>query len=198
MSRSIDFFETQFRRQVDSGDLALNPFEAAALPYLRGRVLDFGCGLGNLALAAARNGCPVVALDGSPTAIRQLAGTSAREGLALEAIEADLGSYCVAGEFDTAVSIGLLMFLDCGAARHQLARLQDCVRPGGTAVVNVLIEGTTYLDMFDPAAHCLFGRDELGQRFAGWEILGESFDEFPAPGGTVKSFATVIARKPEA
>ncbi len=52
-SRSVEFFEAQFRRQIREGDFKLNPFETLALDYLRGDVLDLGCGLGNLALAAA-------------------------------------------------------------------------------------------------------------------------------------------------
>jgi len=59
LSHSIHFFETQFRQQVAAGALHLNPFETLALPYLRGRVLDYGCGLGNLAVAAAQGGCEV-------------------------------------------------------------------------------------------------------------------------------------------
>lgn len=158
--------------------------------------LDFGCGLGNLALAAARLGCSVVALDAAPTAIRHLAEISAREGLDLTAIAADLRTYAIAETFDAVVSIGLLMFFDCATARHQLAHLQDRVRPGGIAIVNVLIQGTSYLGMFDPAEYCLFARNELVQRFSGWKLLSHRFDDFPAPGNTIKSFVTVTAQKP--
>lgn len=195
MSQSVDFFEHQFRRQVASHDLALNPFETAALPYLTGRVLDFGCGLGNLAVAATRRGCSVLALDAAPTAVEHLRRRAQQEGLPIEAIEADLRTYELRESFDTVVSIGLLMFFDCADARRQLAQLQARVRPGGIAVINVLIEGTTYLDMFDPADHCLFGRDELRQTFAGWQILLESFDDFPIRDDAAKSFATLVARK---
>ena len=69
---SVRRFDEQFARQVREGDLRLNPFEAAALPYLSGRVLDYGCGLGNLAVAAARRGCTVVALDASAEAVGHL------------------------------------------------------------------------------------------------------------------------------
>lgn len=192
---SVRFFDAQFRRQVDAGDLALNPFESAALPYLRGDVLDYGCGLGNLAIEAARRGCAVRALDASPAAIEHVQRTSAREGLPLQAELADLRDHAIEGAFDVAVCIGLLMFLDCGSARRQLERLQGCVRPGGTAVVNVLIEGTTYLDMFCDAGHCLFRRGELAQRFAGWDIVSDRVDTFPAPGDTHKVFSTLIAHK---
>lgn len=193
---SIRFFDTQFRHQVQAADLRLNPFEQRALPYLRGRVLDYGCGLGNLALAAARQGCEVLALDGSPTAIAHLRAVAAGDGLPVEAREADLRRFDLAGEFDTVVSIGLLMFLDCPTAWRKLEELQAHLRPSGIAVVNVLEEGTTYLDMFDPSGHCLFTPDAVVQRFAGWDILSLAHEDFPAPGGELKRFVTLIARKP--
>lgn len=195
-THSIDFFDQQFERQVREHDLALNPFELAALPYLRGRVLDLGCGMGNLAVAAARQGCSVLALDASPAAIGHLSGVAAAEKLDLRARQADLRHYAIEEDFDTIVSIGLLMFFDCPNARRSLADIQDHVREGGAAIVNVLVEGTTYTDMFDAGGHCLFARGELADRFARWDVLHSAFDDFEAPGARLKSFATVIARKP--
>ena len=192
---SIRFFDAQFQRQVGAGDLHLNPFEEQALPYLQGRVLDYGCGLGNLSVAAARRGCDVVALDASATALRHLRECARSESLAICAQQADLRQFVLQDDYDAVVSIGLLMFFDCPTAFAQLAQLQAHVRPGGVAVVNVLVEGTTYLGMFDPAGHCLFARDEMLKRFAGWEILSMQASDFPAPGDTVKDFLTVIARK---
>jgi len=194
---SIRFFDAQFQRQLRDADLQLNPFEQATLPYLHGRVLDYGCGLGNLARAAARRGCTVLAMDASPTAIRHLREASSAESLPLEAVEADLRTHRLQESFDAVVSIGLLMFFACPTAFAQLAQLQSHVKPGGIAAINVLVEGTTYLDMFDPAGHCLFARDELPRRFAGWEILHLDRQDFAAPGARVKSFVTLIARKPQ-
>lgn len=193
---SIRFFDMQFKRQVQEGDLRLNPFEQVALPYLQGRVLDYGCGLGNLACAAARQGCSVLALGASPTAIRHLREVALAEALAIEASEVDLRAHELQEQFDAVVSIGLLMFFDCRTAFMQLANLQAHVKPGGIAAINVLVEGTTYLDMFDAAGHCLFARDEMPKRFAGWEILRADHQDFPAPGEQVKSFVTMIAKKP--
>jgi tellurite methyltransferase len=195
MTSSIQFFDAQFQRQVSTGDLALNPFERAALPHLRGRVLDFGCGLGNLAITAAQQGCSVVALDASHAAVEHIRHVARNEALALEAAEVDLRHYELAEDFDAVVSIGLLMFFDCPTAFRQLAHLQSRVRPGGIAVINVLIEGTTYLDMFD-ASHCLFARDEIRQRFAGWNVLSYEYQDFAAPTSRLKSFVTLIAQKP--
>lgn len=195
MSRSIDFFETQFRRQLADSDIALNPFEAQALPFLHGDVLDFGCGLGNLALAAAARGCRVLALDGAPTAIAHLQRRAGQAGLAINAVESDLRDYVIAQDFDAVVAIGILMFFDCVTAQRQLAALRERVRPGGIAVVNVLTTDTTFRDMFDPASYCLFERDALRPAFAGWSIEYESADTFSAPGRTKKCFATLIARR---
>lgn len=193
---SIRFFDTQFQRQLRDADLQLNPFEQLSLAHVRGRVLDYGCGLGNLALAAARRGCSVLALDGSPTAIAHLRQVAQAESLSIQAGEADLRTFKLEDEFDTVLCIGLLMFFDCPTARRQLAGLQASVRPGGVAVVNVLVEGTSYLDMFDREGHCLFARDELAQQFAGWTILHDEHQDFAAPNGLCKRFATVVARKP--
>lgn len=195
-SNSVTFFDRQFRQQVENQDFQLNPFELAALPYLKGRVLDFGCGLGNLAMAAAEQGSSVLALDASPTAIAALRRRAQASALPVEAIEADLRHYRIDEDFDCVASIGLLAFFDCATALRVLAMLQDRVRRGGIIAINTLIEGTSYLDMFGKADYCLFARDELPGRFAGWEVLHSGFPNFDAPGQTIKSFVTLIARKP--
>jgi tellurite methyltransferase len=194
---SVDFFEAQFRAQARVGQFALNPFETLALPFVRGRVLDLGCGLGNLSIEAARRGCQVVALDGSPAAIAGVRERAAAERLQVESREQDLGSYRIAETFDTIVAIGLLMFLPRTRALELLDDIKAHVRPGGCVVVNVLVEGTTYLDMFEPGHYYLFAEHELEERFAGWNVLESCAHRFDAPGSTVKVFATVVAtRKP--
>lgn len=195
LNATIRFFDAQFARQVAAGDFALNPFEAAALPHLYGRVLDFGCGLGNLSIHAARNGCRVVALDASPTAIEHLRLVASHEGLDVDARVADLREFALEDSFDCIVCIGLLMFFDCPTAFALLDRLKANVRPGGCAVVNVLIEGTTYVAMFSAEGHCLFPAHELERRLADWSLVAYELQDFPAPGDTVKRFATAIARR---
>ena len=195
-NRSVEFFDRQFEQQIQQTEGELNPFEQAALPHLRGRVLDFGCGMGNLAMAAARAGCSVLALDASEVAIAHLRELASAECLPVEAQVADLSHYRVSGGFDTIVSIGLLMFFDCATAQRVLTELQDRLAPGGSMVVNVLVEGTNYMHMFDPNAHCLFPRNFLQTQFAGWQVIALWHQDFAAPGNTVKSFATIVARKP--
>ena len=196
MSDSVRFFENQFQRQVNAREFELNPFERLALDHLQGEVLDLGCGLGNLALEAARRGCKVTAIDASPTAIARVRDTAQKENLPISAIEADLGEFQIEPDYDTIASIGLLMFFEQSRALALLGNIQDHVRPGGRAIVNVLVQGTTFMGMFTPGNYYLFGRDEIAARFAGWTMELNQFDDFPAPGGTLKSFVTVVARKP--
>lgn len=196
MADPIVFFDTQFRRQIEKSEFILNPFEKAALPYLKGRVLDLGCGLGNLALEAGRRGCEVLAVDACRAAVERINRDAAIQGTKVRAVEADLGNYEIAGYYDTMVCIGLLMFFPRDKAQPLLEALQAHVKEGGCAIVNVLIEGTTYLDMFREDHFTLFGRDELGQGFADWEICLSRHDTFEAPEGKSKIFSTVIARKP--
>lgn len=194
--RSVRFFDAQFRRQIAASDFTLNPFEQAALPYVRGRVLDLGCGLGNLSIAAARQGAHVVAVDASLPAIVRIAQVSRAEDLGMVAVYSDVLRYRLVGEYDSIVAIGLLTFMGRDAALDLLSEIAHHVAPGGCAVINVLVEGTTYMEMFDPASYCLFPPDEIEQHFAGWRIELSKHETFAAPGGTCKAFATLVARKP--
>lgn len=194
----IDFFRRQFDRQIGAHEYALNPFESWALPYLSGVTLDLGCGLGNLALAAARRGAQVTALDACANAVADLQRRADAEGVAVRAATADLSCWRAAQPYDAVVAIGLLMFFRCADARRVLQEIRRAVRPGGVAAVNVLVEGTTYMDMFDPRRHCLFAPDELARTFADWSVLLARIDDFDAPRGLRKRFSTVIARRPAA
>ena len=194
--KSVDFFESQFQRQVRDQEYALNPFEILALEYVKGSVLDLGCGLGNFSLEAGRRGHPVLAVDASPTAVARLNEDAKREGLPVRGIQADIENWTIAESYDTIVVIGLLMFFRHETALKLLTATQEHVKPGGRAIVNVLIEGTTYLGMFDPDNYCLFRRNELEERFDGWNILEPLTQTFPAPEDTRKEFSTLIAEQP--
>lgn len=194
-NHSIAFFDHQFQKQVSEQNFALNAFEHAALPYLLGSVLDLGCGLGNLAVEAARRGASVVAVDASPTAIAHIRRVAEQEKLALRGVQAGLSSYRIDGQFDAIAAIGLLIFFERERALKLLEEIQQHVKPGGRAAINVLIEGTTFMGMFQPGHYYLFGREELAQRFVGWRVLAQTFQTFPAPENTEKVFATLIAEK---
>lgn len=197
MNKAIDFFSQQFDRQIDSRDYALNVFEERTLRYLQGNVLDLGCGLGNLSIAAAERGHRVTALDACKHAVEDLQRRAEAASLPVEAVHADLSGWSPPRCYDSVVSIGLLMFVDCAAARRLLDEIRRAVTPGGVCVLNVLIEGTTYMKMFDENGYCLFPPDALLERFADWTLLDHQIEDFPTPEpGQIKRFATVVARRP--
>ena len=195
-NHTVRFFDSQFQRQVAGAEFELNPFERMALPCLKGEVLDLGCGLGNLALEAARTGCRVTALDGSPTGIARLRETALCAGLALEAHEADLAHYALARDYDAIVAIGLLMFFPQARAEALLADIIAHVRPGGVVVLNALVEGTTFMGMFEAGHYHLFPAGALRAAVSDWCVLAQSRDVFPAVADTMKCFETVIAQRP--
>lgn len=193
---SVGFFDRQFQKQVQDGSFALNPFETLALEHLHGDVLDLGAGLGNLSLEAARRGHDVVAVEMSPTAITHIREHAAREILPVEVIHANLADWEADRDFDTVVAIGLLMFFREEGAIAMLERMRRHVRPGGRLILNVLIEGTTFLDMFEGDYYHLFRQGELEERLADWEPLLSRQDSFPAPEETLKVFSTLVYRRP--
>ncbi len=146
MNQSVEFFSRQFERQIAAADYQLNPFERQVLPHLRGRVLELGCGLGNFSLAAARGGHPVTAMDACEHAVADLQRRAADEVLTLQVEQCELSGWRATSTYDTVVSIGLLMFFPCAEADRLLTELQRATAAGGVLALNVLIEGTTFLD----------------------------------------------------
>lgn len=193
----MSFFDAQFRRQIAAADYRLNPFEEAVIPFLHGSVLDLGCGLGNLSLAAAKRGAHVTALDACPDAVADLNRRARETGLDVTAHAMDLRSWRPAALYDAVVAIGLLMFFASADARSALSAMRGAVIPGGIVAVNVLVEGTTYLEMFDPRGFHLFAHGEVTDAFPGWTIELARDDDFPAPGGLLKKFFTLVARRPQ-
>lgn len=194
--KAVAFFRAQLERRIAAHDSRLDSFEVRALPYLSGKVLDLGCGLGNLALAAAARGAHVTACDACESAMEDLAGRAIASGLDIWVRAVDLESWRPEETYDAVNCMGILMLFPRAQALAGLEAVRDAVRPGGVAVVNAMIEGTTFLASFDPDSCHLFEPGEIAAPFAGWEVLHDSVEEFPAPGNMVKRFRTFIARRP--
>ena len=111
--------------------------DAALLQELKlsagARVLEIGTGTGHFALAAARAGCQVTAVDVSPVMLEYAAARARAEGLTN--IEFAHGGFltfeCRPGSFDAAVSVVALHHLPDLWKAVALQRVHNALRPGG-------------------------------------------------------------------
>lgn len=98
----------------------------------RGRVLDHGCGVGRLSIALARRFHEVVALDVSPSMLREAeANTRAFNATNIRLAQADDVLSNGLGTFDFVNSHMVLQHVPVGRGLRILSSLVDRVAPGG-------------------------------------------------------------------
>jgi SAM-dependent methyltransferase len=105
---------------------------------LEGRdVLDVGCGDGTYALAAARAGAHVTALDRSVAAVDAARARAAGEGLAVDLHVGDVHVLPFpAHRFDVVLAVTVLCFVEDPA--QAVAEMARTLRPGGKVVLGEL------------------------------------------------------------
>jgi len=147
------------------------PFLTAMLPRIpRGAALDVAAGRGRNALALARAGMAVVAVDFSSEAMRRLAAAARTAHLAIWPVVANLDSFHLKDEsFDVIVNIN---FLD----RALFPKFVRALRPGGMLIADTfLVDQATFGHPRDP--RFLLARGELRALANGLEI--EEYREGP-------------------
>jgi 3-polyprenyl-4-hydroxybenzoate decarboxylase len=113
----------------------LDPDLAAALKQGRGRLLDLGCGLGTVAVAAAKLGYQVTATDVSPVALD--AARKAAGELPIQFVADDFLSSKLEGPFDVVVYRALLHTIPPASHDRYVRNLARLLEPGARLVLKV-------------------------------------------------------------
>jgi SAM-dependent methyltransferase len=134
-----------------------------------GRIVDLGCGWGELLLRAAARGGTGTGVDTDADALDRGRRAAAERGLSVEFAEQPAASWH--GTADRALCVGSSHAF--GGTRRMLARLAEIVPRG-----QVLIGDGCWPGMPTPAAHAIFGDDVLpladlatACRDTGWQVL---------------------------
>lgn len=143
MTSEMQALKTRLKATWMAGNYAefAKPMEPGALEFLRSlnlapgsSLLDVGCGAGQIAIPAARDGVKVTGLDLAPNQIAQARLRAEQEGLTVQFDEGDAENMPYPdGHFDTVVSLFGAMFAP--RPERVAAELLRVTRPGGRVVM---------------------------------------------------------------
>lgn len=131
-----EFFRSGEREVAAS----LEQLERLFGPVRRGRALDFGCGVGRLAIPLARGFDQAVGLDISPSMLAEAARNAAAAGVSnLTLARSDDQLSGAPGEFDLVYSYIVLQHIPVARGMALFERLLGKVRPGGSFSLHMTI-----------------------------------------------------------
>ncbi len=111
------------------------------LPYFNlqpgSKVLDLMCGYGRHALALAKKGIEVTAVDNLEEYINEIKQAAEKEKLLLKAVKADVIQYRTDDVFDLTICMGnSLNFFNADDVTKLLVNISSYLKPGGSLLVN--------------------------------------------------------------
>jgi ubiquinone/menaquinone biosynthesis C-methylase UbiE len=139
-----NWFETKmgaYADAVETGILLrlLNPQKGM-------RILDLGCGTGNIAFKLVRMGCEVTGIDVSAEMLRQAKAKAEQLNLAVEFIQQDVYAFDRENSFDGVCSNTALEFLPRKEAA--IAAMLRAVKKGGNVAVGTINRESGWYDFY--------------------------------------------------
>lgn len=164
-SRWDERYRAETRLWIQDPDPALIQLVDTMTP---GRALDLACGEGRNAIALAKRGFEVTAVDFSAVALERLATASGQLGLQIACVQADLRDFLV--DPPTAELVVLANFHPPRADRMAIyARLGAAVAPNGTLlVIGHHLDSLGIAGPPDPDR--LLTEAEIEEGFVGWRL----------------------------
>ena len=153
------------------------------------RVLDLACGAGRHALAAARLGASVVAVDRDGEKLKEARAEATRRNLSVQWIEADLERpWPDLGRFDAVL---VFNYLD----RARIARVVEAVGPGGFLMMETFLEIQRQLGWGPQNQAHLLQFGEIAKLVAPLSVVHgrEAFE--PADNAQWAAVASVLAKR---
>jgi nitroreductase/SAM-dependent methyltransferase len=143
----------------------LDPDFAMALSRLgisEGTVLDLGCGPGTQAIALARSGFDVTAVDIAEAAIQGARQRAGEAGVAVRFIVGDVLSLDLDKHFDLILDRGVLhCFADKNQRRCYIEHIHEWLKPGGV----LLLKCFSHRETREQGPPCRFSPDDLRTMF---------------------------------
>lgn len=153
------------------------------------RVLDVACGEGLHAVAAAKRGAKVVAVDNDATRLEQAERAADKAKVTIQFVRADLsqvpvpdGPYGIVLQFD---------YLD----RQRLPDFLDAIEPGGYFLAETFLEQQRELGWGPTSDEHLLKTGELWTLLGNFEIV-LAREVLEILDGRTKAVASVLARRP--
>ena len=170
-------FATDQRAALDrvyEGNVAVAWYREAVLAAAPGRrVLEYGCGTGGIAFAAAEVAAHVQAIDISPVAVEAVRDEAARRGVAVTADVMDAEALDLPdASFDLVCGTGILHHLDLAASMREIRRV---LTPTGRAIFLEPLGHNPVINLFRAATPRARTRDEHPLRVADLDAMGALF-----------------------
>jgi SAM-dependent methyltransferase len=113
-------------------------------------IVDIMCGYGRHALALARNGYKVTAIDSLPEYIDEIKDLVEKENLDIASYVGDIRAVSLASRFDAAICMGnCFSVLNKMQAKAVLLKLFNSLNPGGALIINSWMIGEIAIKHFE-------------------------------------------------